>query len=68
MSNWIKCSDQLPEKDVMVLLYYGDLDMFPMVIGKYFEEGGWEIETPEGDIYMDEAPTHWMPLPEKPED
>ncbi|WP_391529844.1 DUF551 domain-containing protein [Photorhabdus akhurstii] len=77
--NWIKCSDSLPEIDTPVLAgYFGYkgkffLGCYARTISDYetnewcwslcedFGEGDWT----EDDYY---SITHWMPLPQPPED
>ena len=56
---WIKCSDGLPESDESVLAFDGECQGVSFYDNEY---GDWEI-TPRIAII-----THWMPLPEPPED
>ncbi|HGM5304197.1 TPA: DUF551 domain-containing protein [Serratia marcescens] len=67
MSEWIKCSERMPELDKRVLLYFGSYD-------GHIEDGciGDDGDGPyhyffDGDSLQQE-PTHWMPLPEPPAD
>lgn len=67
MSEWIKCSERMPELDKRVLLYFGSY-------GGHIEDGciGDDGDGPyhyffDGDSLQQE-PTHWMPLPEPPTD
>lgn len=56
---WISVKDRLPENENPVLVFDGD----------YFEVAYWD-----GDMWADEScdkfpyPTHWMPLPEPPQE
>lgn len=55
MSNWIKCSDRMPEKDGRYLIYLCYL-MHPWVGVSYLRDG----------VFDDKKATHWQPLPEPP--
>ena len=77
MSQWIKCSDELPELDTPVWLR---MDEDLMIIGErasgtdgwmwaacygfYFDEGKWQ--TVDNDASDEHEPTHWQPLPTPP--
>ncbi len=78
MSEWIKCSDKLPELDTPVWLRMdGDVMiigerasstdgwMWAACYGQYFDKGKWEVvdNDPDGE----HEPTHWQPLPSPPE-
>ena len=73
MSEWIKCSDRLPNKDQKVLFYV--LDREKMYAG-YFTKDHRCCSLPSekfvenlGDWWFDEETiTHWMPLPKLPEE
>lgn len=67
MSEWVKCSERMPEegKDVIV---YDDLEQVHE--GCYFQYGDrtvWEIPSYNPSYYDEVNVTHWMPLPEPPE-
>ena len=64
-SEWFKCSDMMPDCNETVLLYLGN---------GIITYGRWiEIETPQTWETVrahdfETGATHWMPLPEPPED
>lgn len=69
--NWIKCSDRLPEDDKTVLayiknegIYFGNFSI------KGFSDdtfGFYAATTGSSEWFYDiDLITHWMPLPEKP--
>jgi len=58
MSEWIKCNDQLPENDNLVLGWWPNQIKFM----RYLDDDGlWTDEE-----YIEWEVTHWMPLPEPP--
>ena len=60
MSEWISVKDRLPDTCVCVLVHYDDGNMLVDEIGS---DGEWIDEDFNcGNI------THWMPLPEPPEE
>lgn len=65
MSEWIKCSDEMPEENSKVIAFtaYGEM-IFDMHYKweKYDNEWMSEYTLWRGRV------THWMPLPEPPED
>lgn len=58
---WRKCSDNLPDTSIHVLLWAED-DYYLGYLGK---SGNWYYDCQEGTT-PDEDPTHWMPLPVNP--
>jgi hypothetical protein len=78
MSKWIKCSDEFPEEDQIIIasgFIYDDKSQGRWVEQCVFSDGvfyacAYDSEqnlTADFDIQMYE-PTHWMPLPDAPED
>lgn len=75
MSEWIKCSERLPEEYVIVICYakhYDDenFSVRPGWCWKQDDKHKWVtsvIGTNGVDGQIDEV-THWMPLPSPPED
>jgi hypothetical protein len=65
--NWIDVKYQMPEENRTVLLY--GAKRLEYAVGRYFKSDygyeGWEVETPSNFEPMN-APTHWMPLPDRP--
>ncbi len=71
---WIKVEDGVPEVGAQVLAYC-DSDIFdggPCFIVKYLgDANSWDVSNdsyPNSSNYCRFSPTHWMPLPEKPND
>lgn len=58
MSEWIKCSDRMPNRNERVLCYNGEV-LFESVWDEIWQDGQnyWELENV----------THWMPLPQPPD-
>jgi hypothetical protein len=78
MSEWIKCSDRLPDLDtpvwlrmpenIMILGERGsstDGWMWSACYGVYFNSDG-EWDACESDASDEHEPTHWQPLPAPP--
>jgi hypothetical protein len=60
MSEWIKCSEQLPEIGEMVLVYRPDAPktLDPIVKTSFvYSNGVWDCSV---------QPTHWAPIPKFP--
>lgn len=65
MSEWIKCSDRLPEANKAVLAFrLGAIVGFYMKPDGLWYQDGFCIKQHNG---FDDV-THWMPLPAPPED
>jgi hypothetical protein len=62
--NWIKCSDMMPEDAEPVLGYFPKSKEVSEVYWDG-EEDSWVCHEIS---YEKEEVTHWMPLPEKPEE
>lgn len=63
---WIKVTDRLPENEDVCLIVYRDYDdelniAFALYSKKLHE---WKM----GPIILDRIVTHWMPLPQLPEE
>ena len=59
MSEWIKCSDRLPDDGVWVLIYQ---EGYVFDMASYSERN----DLFENGYEWLEGVTHWMPLPEPP--
>ena len=60
VSDWIQCSERMPDIDVEVLVYFdGYIYIDSLYYDKNLKEYWWQ-----GNCRL---PTHWMPLPEMPE-
>lgn len=63
MSEWIKCSERLPDDSVPVIVYSPEWSSKPFVGYRRF--GHWQgdriLSAPDGV-------THWQPLPDPPRD
>ena len=59
-TDWVKCSERMPDIDVEVLVYFdGYIYIDSLYYDKNLKEYWWQ-----GNCRL---PTHWMPLPEMPE-
>jgi len=56
MSNWIRCSERMPELNLKVLVW-DDTGIYEANLRYH---GGW------ASAYGPLCPTHWQPLPEPP--
>jgi hypothetical protein len=67
-ARWIPVSERLPEENVSVLVFTkdGKFDRAGMHVAILDEDGEWYPS--HGDGYMFPVVTHWMPLPEPPND
>jgi len=78
-SEWIKCSDRLPENDQNVLVYHSE--DFHITVGDFERDNvSYYIESDGSKFYTDDGweteiswaqrgkVTHWMPLPNPPLD
>ena len=60
VSDWIPCSERMPDIDVEVLVYFdGYIYIDSLYYDKNLKEYWWQGN--------DRLPTHWIPLPEMPE-
>ncbi len=68
MSDWIKCSDLLPNNNEWVLIYIDDIyiSQFIQTSDRRHKKRSGIFENHNEDFTN--CPTHWMPLPEKPKD
>ena len=57
-SDWVKCSERMPEFDVLVLV----VDQNGIDLGAIYDGDDWFLADSEREI------THWMPLPAPPQD
>jgi hypothetical protein len=66
-AGWVRVADREPAPGVEVLAYFGrkpiDGGVFMRVV---YRHGQWSTWVDGRSTY--EAPTHWMPLPEPPEE
>lgn len=67
MSEWIKCSERLPEEQIEVLVWYEGTGMVPGSIGiDHLAKDRFENGAPLTWYLAGDTVTHWMPLPEPP--
>ena len=62
MNDWINVKDRLPETEERVLIRYRQGKVKRTFVGEYYP---WEERW---SSILDAVVTHWMPLPEPPED
>jgi len=68
--NWIKCKDQLPNDNELVLVVNVDESNWEVTVGEY-SSTGWRVLNALGVVnstgyFSTSEFTHWMHLPEKP--
>lgn len=75
MSEWTKCSDRMPEGETPVLAWWDGEVRILEIRWEHptYEEPHpafqyWDDPTDDGQEIDWEAVTHWMPLPESPND
>lgn len=79
MSKWISVKDKLPKYEENVLFYVPSASATIIRVGYVITEGFrgevsdnieafWFVDGSENTAYAREDVTHWMPLPERPED
>ena len=76
MSDWIKCSERMPENGANVIcvgFIFDNPENGQWVVSCVFEDGTFygQSHDGQGEICIDydiemHPPTHWMPLPEPP--
>lgn len=70
MSEWIKCSDRLPENNMNVIVYDGDdyfFANFEEIKDKRLKKRKGYFNICGDEFYVNEI-THWMPSPKPPEE
>lgn len=76
MSQWIKCSKQMPGLEIVdndmsvevLVSLVDDLDGQRKVTQGFYSRDDEEWYTPDGDLFEFCEITHWMTLPEPPND
>ncbi len=70
MSEWINVKDRLPQDKTETIIIFSD--GFCVYFGRYYDgdsfdgEPLFKVESSNGHIFRDSEVTHWMPLPEPP--
>ena len=66
MSEWISVKDRLPEHAQDCLIAWaGERSVFEAEFGISSDGSYWSFVSDDAEVWH---PTHWMPLPEPPED
>ena len=65
---WIKCSDKMPKKDKMVLIYINSdwVESHYRLASKGYGYDSKPVFNTYDDYYLADDVTHWMPLPKAP--
>lgn len=67
MSEWIKCSDLIPQHGQPVNVAFRDGEVGCAVYGSEYGRANWWHEVNDmDDSFIDGVITHWMPLPAPP--
>ncbi len=67
MSDWIKCSDKLPQKNELVGFSFDGKTIRKDIYYPGFN-GDWESVNSAGWYISEKNVTHWMPLPNPPDE
>lgn len=65
MNNWISVKDKMPNEGEIVMTYGSGAANTQFCQAYYRANGFWQ-ELDECGDFLDDSPTHWMPLPEPP--
>lgn len=67
---WIKCSDKLPEDKEVVIIYRPKKALECKMLIHLFSEEDCDFTCPDGYCGIKEIKdvTHWMPIPQTPND
>lgn len=71
MSQWIKCSEQMPEEGEDVIICFVCNGLRQMHVGFYYQEldfTDWTVYSHKESCLDEVTVTHWMPLPEWPQE
>lgn len=68
MSQWIKCSERMPEEGENVIVYDNLKQVHECFYLRYGDHVSWEIYSYNPSYYDEVNVTHWMPLPEPPQE